>query len=422
MSDPLLLTLTACSLLAFPLFQMVAQGWTTQKVVQKAASFRNRHLSVLRQAAEIARLNSELHSRPSRSSVPWRVLEVAQVEGESSDCRSFYLVDPYRQSLPDFLPGQHVLVKPTMAGANAVTRCYSLSAAPNPHYWRITVKRQVPAEHVRNAAHQGGLSGWLNQTISPGDCLLIGGPVGNFVLAADNPRPIVLVAAGVGITPLASMLQWSQEHTPGRSVALVYQAQDHEHWPLGLSLHQQHRPEDGTYIHTVFSRIAAEELQPFRARLPGKFSSGKVNGTQLTRIFPDSVCDYFLCGPQKWMDMLRDEIIAAGVSTAHIHWESFGSAPSRAVPGGRRGDAVSVKFQRSGVEVEHDDAEQTLWELAREHQVVIQSGCLSGVCGSCKVGLISGQVAYDCSVGIELAPNECLPCVARPTSPVVLDA
>lgn len=400
--------------------QGIARGLAHAEVSKRRA----KDLHGLRQAAEIARLNSELQSAAVGSSMQWRVMEVAQVIDESEDCRSFYLVDPYGQALPAFQPGQHLLVRPALAGAFQTTRCYSLSHSPDSRFWRITVKRQtVDARRPRD--QEGGLSQWLHDRIGVGDCLLVGGPNGQFYLASDNQSPLVLVAAGVGITPLASILHWSLQHTPQRPIQVLFQAKDRQHWPLGKNLHQAALGGRNLHVETYFSRETQADLEALQHQYPGQIHAGRLDVQQIHRPDPNadkSNSDYFLCGPASWMESIRESLIQQGVNPARVHWESFGSVPTgKPSQGDASQQAIPVSFVRSDVSTHWHDPEQSLWELAREHRVEIPSGCLSGVCGSCRVQLLSGQVEYDRPVGIELGDDECLSCIARPVTECRLD-
>ncbi len=447
-----LVMIMAVSLIALSSSQFVSIGIASGRAGADARNRRAADVRGLRQAAQIARLNSELRTAVNGSSVQWRVMEVAEIIDESADCRSLYLIDPYRQSLPGFSPGQHLMVRPALAGAYQTTRCYSLSSAPDPRYWRITVKRQLPTENALSrasdqsikfgigqdvtkpiGAKQGGLSVWLHEKIGVGDCLLVGGPNGHFALLADNPRPIVLLAAGVGITPMASMLRWSMQNTPDRPVRLLYQAKDTDHWPLGPTLHAWTRKFPACRVASYFSRASQETLDQLINKSVGdtpspsdptsEFRLGKLDANHALQALPGAECDYFLCGPNAWMEAVREDLIRAGVVEHRIHWESFGSATKPQTPPSKKVDGShSVSFEASGIQTQWNTPDQSLWELARENQVDIPSGCLSGVCGCCRVKLLAGQVVYDREVSIELADDECLACIARPKTDCRIDA
>ncbi len=377
--------------------------------------------TALAYSSHVARLSSQLgRTTSSASEIAWRILEVADVVAESADCRSFYLVDPYGQELPQFYPGQYIMVRPALAGAYQATRCYSLSSSPDARYWRITVKEHEPS-NPSDRNNSSGLSSWLHRTISTGDCLFVGGPNGQFFLPPESSNDLVLLAAGVGITPMASMLRWSLEHTPERKVTLLYQAKDIDHWPLGEAIHAWQPDFESLHVHTFFSRETLEEIEWLANELPGHFHSAKIE-SQVALFAKKANTDYYLCGPDRWMDQLRDQLIHSGVPAEHIHWESFGSKPAPASNQTKNFESHVVRFSLSETDVTWQDAEQSVWELAKANRLEIPSGCLSGVCGSCRVKVVSGEVEYDRQIGIELSSGECLTCIARPTTDLVLEA
>ena len=378
--------------------------------------------SVLCHSSDVARLTSQLgNTIASTAAIQWRILEVADVVQESIDCRSFYLVDPYGQPLPGFRPGQYVMVRPALAGAYQTTRCYSLSSSPDARFWRITVKMQdTNADSVR--VNSGGLSAWLHRTIGLGDCLFVGGPSGQFYLPSESNRDIVLIAAGIGITPMASMLRWSLEQTPDRKVILLFQAKNTQYWPLGRNIHEWQKDFESMDVHTFLSRADAEEIESLSSELPGRFHSGKLDGATVVKLAGKPEADYYMCGPDTWMEELRDQLVAYGIPPQRIHWESFGAQVAPSATETAECETHTVRFALSDTESQWHDPDQSIWELAKANQIELPSGCLSGVCGSCRVKLVSGQVHYDRQISVELASGECLTCVARPSTDLVLEA
>lgn len=384
----------------------------------------------LQQAAELVRLNSQLQT--TKSGQEWRVMEVAECEDESEDCRSFYLIDPSGQPLPSFLPGQFIMVRPALAGDYQATRCYSLSSAPDTRYWRITVKRQFAEGDDQAVAarskrpRKGRLSQWLHDEINVGDCLLVHGPGGSFHLPPASEiqcsEPLVLLGAGVGVTPMASMLRWTLQQHPQRPVYLFLQAKDLSHWPLGQVLHDWQASSQNLQAFTYFSRETAEFLAGI-TNIPGELRAGRFAASDLCQLVGElKTSEYYMCGPDAWMKSMGESLNDIGVEEARIHWESFGPPEQNLTPSSVPTAGLQVEFAHSKQSATWDDPEQSLWELARECDVEIASGCLSGVCGACRVQLLEGDVEYSRSVGVELAENECLSCIARPCSPLKVDA
>lgn len=415
---------SALLLICVSSLKFASNGLLSTRVFTDALRRKTLDMRELRDAAEEARLRAKLETTKD-TGMNWRVMEVAELVDESEDCRSFYLVDPYGQQLPAFRPGQYLMVRPALAGAYQTTRCYSLSSSPNGRYWRITVKRQEFDNQPTLPVKNGGLSQWLHRNIKAGDCLLIGGPSGHFFLPEDTRRPLVLLAAGVGITPMASMLRWSLEATPKRAVALLYQVKDFAHWPLGENLHKWQQNFDNIRLQSYMSRSEEKELSAARSRLPGEFIKGKFDVKHALAALPNpQQNDYFMCGPEGWMQALREGLVEAGVPEEQVNFESFGGTGAQPTEsqGGGDVEAKPVRFEHSDVDAVWDQAEKTLFELARENDVEIPSGCLSGVCGCCRVKLLKGEVEYDREISVELGKDECLTCVTRPKCAVVIDA
>jgi ferredoxin-NADP reductase len=418
----LLLSLLAIALIGVSTGQFLLAGKDSLRIGQRLRTRQRHRLKKLRSAARVARLTSELKiaSQTSQGS-PWRVAEVIRVVDESADTKSFYLADPYQQDFPDFYPGQYLMVRPALAGSYQATRCYSLSVAPNPKLWRITVKkvsRDVPARPDRKT---GALSAWLHDNIRDGDCLLVGGPGGQFYLPPQNTEPLVLLAAGVGITPMSSILQHSIRTTPDRPVSLYYQVKDLAHWPLGDEVHAFADRSKNCRVITYVSRGNPQSMATGRS-VPGDFRSGRICGSEVAREVNQPKSHYFLCGPDAWMQKMKSQLSESTVPESHIHWESFGNEPSDPSNIQASGTAFSVRFQKSQIQRHWGNQDQSLWELARENDVVLPSGCLSGVCGSCRVKILKGNVRYDRKVPLSLGKDECLACVAKPTEDLVLDA
>ncbi len=417
--------LVAAVLIAIPSVQFASLGLAARRSARLDRSRQFRRLEKHRNAAQIARLASELESADcQKAGRPWRVMEVVKVVTESDDAKSFYLADPYGQPLPPFHPGQYIMVRPGLAGAYQTTRCYSLSVAPNSKWWRITVKWQKTESPPRADRKTGALSQWLHENIRDGDCLLVGGPGGHFYLPAENTSPLVLLAAGVGITPMISMLQHSQLKTPSRPVSLYFQVKDLDQWPLGREAHASCRDRSKPVRVVTYTSQVNPETFPRSVceNFPGQFRGGKLDIPTVVAETAASDAHYFMCGPDAWMELMRKQLAEAGVPEGNVHWESFGGTPPSLGEKSAGSLAHSVEFARSKTLATWANPEQSLWELAQSNDVSIPSGCLSGVCGSCRVKLLKGSVEYDRKVNLSLADDECLPCIARPKSDLKVDA
>ncbi len=420
----ILLVLVACGLLIATVSQISFAGLRTARASAYDHAYRRRMQVLHRRTAQIARLESEIVTPAnSKGAVPWRILEVREVVQESADCKSFYLVDPHRQELPNYFPGQYLMVRPALASGKQVTRCYSLSDTPQSDCYRITVKRQQPSETA--VPGSGGLSAYLHDKINPGDCLLIGGPAGQFYLAPDMDTPLVLLAAGIGITPVVAMLRWSLKHTPNRPILVLFQAKDAIHWPFGRQLHDWQLSCRNLRVVTYFSG----KEQPSSIGNGAMVRIGKFAAKDIVRYLKDpKQSNYYMCGPDSWMTSMRDGLAVYSVPTSQIHWESFGGTATKKPDATAKtitdssAEEFLVNFSLSQRQATWSDPEQSLWELARSNDIEIPSGCLSGACGSCKLRLLNGTVKNSTQATAELAEGECLPCVARPSSDLIIEA
>ncbi len=346
-----------------------------------------------------------LASRPAGGFLEQTVLAVHE---ETEEIRTFRLARPPGFS---FAPGQFLTVRVQVDGAPLV-RCYSISSAPEvPGYLEITVRRQ------------GQVSSTLHATLRPGSQLLVKGPAGKFVYPADDDRPVVLLAGGVGVTPLMSMLRHAVVAEPRRPVTLVFSVRDATAVVYRRELewiaerHQQ-------------ARVAVAVSRGPRA--VGQ-RAGRVDAAMLSDLVPDVRNSIFMiCGPNPMMDAMRSALAALGVPAAQVRSEAFEAAAALA-----RGDeretpiaaaatearGLRLTLRRSGRTVPIA-RRATLLEAAEAAGCDIPSSCRAGVCLTCRTRLLAGTVHCDSDSLDETdrAAGFILPCVAWPNEDCVLEA
>ena len=267
----------------------------------------------LNSESQLAQRASELADNPLQPGVGWRVLEVAAVVEESADVKSFYLTDPYDRPLPDFLPAS-IMVRPAWAGTYQATRCYSLSMAPNARCWRIAAAANPDSPPPRTRKTRIPATGRM---IRLAGLFAVNGP--RAIPRSSTTRPAGSTAAGVGITPLCSILHHALAQTPTRSLSLYYQASDLQHWPLGREVHSQCQ-QPNVHVVTYFSRTTEAKLLAAR-QLPGEFRLGYIDVQAVIRETDTEAAHYYMCGPESWMEGLRQQLTNAGVPLEQIHWE-----------------------------------------------------------------------------------------------------
>ncbi|WP_417734776.1 2Fe-2S iron-sulfur cluster-binding protein [Rosistilla oblonga] len=337
----------------------------------------------------------------------WRSLRVIHTEMVSADCKTFVFADPDGSPMPSFVPGQFLMVgRVDEPGAAPVAaRCYSLSDAPSPSHLQITVKR----------IDNGQVSAWLHDTVSVGDTVQTRAPGGRFVLDIERTDLVVGIAAGVGITPMASMAKYVTKMQPGRSVIVFLSARDAAHCPMVDELRELERNNAFFTLVVLQSRPAPGDRFDLKGRLTIDI---------ISRVVGQPIGSYYLCGPPEFMTHLSDALIQWGVPEDSVSFESFGGPkPQDTVVEGEASKPIPVEFRRSGKKLAFNAADGNLLDAAEKAGVQMDADCRAGACGTCLKKLIKGKVQYDQAPSFSpIADDECLPCVGRPSEETVVDA
>jgi ferredoxin-NADP reductase len=350
----------------------------------------------------------------------WREFRVVrrEFEDEAHTQCSFYLEPVDSERLPSFRPGQFLTLSLPVGKDRSITRCYSLSDAPDPLRYRITVKR-VPAPAGRPDLPPGAASDYLHQRVRVGDVVKARGPDGRFCIDTDPGTAAVFIAGGVGITPLMSMLRWCLVEQPERTLHLYYGARNSKEQAFKRSL------EDLATAHANF-HLTVVYSQPGETDLPGRDYqyTGHVDIDLLRRTLPHGRHRFYVCGPAPMLQSLVPALTAWGVPRQDLGYEAFGPASVRSASptAERAATRFEVRFRRSGRTLMWDGRDESLLEFAERYGMSIDSGCRSGSCGSCATALISGTVRYDHKPDHDIPPGHCLLCVSQPESALVLEA
>ena len=238
-----------------------------------------------------------------------RSLRLVEKIAESEDVTSFVFEARDGGPLPDFEAGQHLPIELHVAGVDEpVRRTYSLSGAPGDDRYRITVKR----EPLGLASRQ------LHDAVELGAILDTRRPAGDFVMSC-NKCAVALVSAGVGVTPMVSMLHALTSQGGERRVWFVHGARDGGHHPLAREVRGLAAGRPEFRVHVAYSR-------PRKADDAGVDydSQGRVDGTLLARLVDEADVHYFLCGPTGFMAGVQSDLEARGIPADNIHTESFG--------------------------------------------------------------------------------------------------
>lgn len=343
----------------------------------------------------------------------WRAFRVARRDYEDAartQC-SFYLEPVDGMTLPAFRPGQFLTFKLTPSTATRsnsgdmpnIVRCYSLPDQPDPAQYRITIKRALRTVSRPDLA-PGVASSAFHDTVQVGDVLQVKAPAGQFFVDPDPQIPVVLIAGGIGNTPMMSMLLWSLGACPGRDVYLYYGVLNGAEEAFKVVLEFLAQAHTNFHLTVVYEKPAADDKQGRDFHQIGYVSIDLVR-----RTLPHGRHHFYVCGPPAMMTSIITGLREWGIPSPDIRQEAFGPASVRASPALRSDPAASrvekfeIKFARSGRTISWNGDDANLLDFAERHGVAVESGCRSGSCGTCETKLISGTVRYAQTPDIDIA-------------------
>jgi ferredoxin-NADP reductase/MOSC domain-containing protein YiiM len=344
----------------------------------------------------------------------FRTLTVTDVVAESSAVTSIRFAG--EGPLPAYQPGQFLTVRVPGAGDPIPVRTYSLSGDPDGGRYRISVK----------AESHGLVSSYLHSRVERGDRIDVAAPRGDFVLDAGT-EPLLLISAGIGQTPLLSMLyRLAGEHSE-RPVWWIHTTHDASSHAFSTEVADLlSRLPSARAL--VFYTAPAQPLAPSSAVRAGRVTAEVVAGLGL----PTDASAY-VCGPEAFMDAVAAALTGVGISPARIHTERFGSrspinpgvvaadTPPPHQPPGVPGSGPAVTFARSGLTAAWSDTYSSVLELAEACDVPTQWSCRTGVCHTCTTAVLSGEATYETPPLEAPGPDELLICSAQPTTDLVMD-
>lgn len=379
-----------------------------------------------------ARVDATKRGRET-SSLAWngyRKFVIEMIFEEAVGVRSFLLVPHDEKPLPPFKPGQYLTFRLKIPGREKpAIRCYSISDRPKADFYRITVKRVMSPVDVPAAA-PGLVSSYFHEQLAEGDILDVQAPRGHFYLDDSSERPVVLIAGGVGITPLLSMVNSVAEGKSGREILLFYGVRNQAQHAFKAELSELTEQHPNVRMVVCYSKPTDDDEE---GEGRDYHHSGWITIELLKSYLQSTNYQFYLCGPPAMMETLTGQLAKWGVADKDILTEAFGPATvskafgkanSPAFTGTARGKTGMgrVTFARSGKHCDWTAASENLLDLASANGVTIESGCRAGNCGTCVVAIKSGRVSYLTEYGMKLEEGTCLTCIAAPAGDLVLDA
>ena len=342
------------------------------------------------------------------------VLLCTRIEDVTHDVRSFTFAIPGGVGL-QFDPGQYLTLNLPVQGAY-VERCYTIASPPTrPDELTITVKR-VP---------DGPVSNWLHDDLAIGDTVFASGPYGRFSTAHHPAEHYLFLSAGSGITPTMSMLRTACERGDSARVTFVHCARTPDDIIFRSEL------EDLAQYANVSVSILCEDDA---AAETWDGPRGRLNPLALLSACPELLTtEVFTCGPPPYMSAVRELVDMLGVDPARYHEESFLLDATAAPEHGSTSASASsrpatathqVEFRRSGRTIECSESTPLLMAAAHAG-LTLASSCGEGVCGTCKLDLLDGDVDMQHAGGIrprEIAAGRILMCCSTPRTDLVIDA
>ena len=352
-------------------------------------------------------VDAEARRRIEATSPPTQAMRVEKIVTETSDIVSLWLRPDGGARMFDSLPGQYL----TIVWPDGFKSTYSLSALHPGQRCRITVKL------VRDAQSALGRSSARIAALDAGDILDVERPRGNFHPDLDDDTPLVLAGAGIGVTPIMSMIEQATRSGRRDVFAAFGMRRPGEH-PLASELAELLAERRRLKAALAYSRLNGAPPLP---GLPAP-KHGRLAAADLLPYAAAPLAEVFLCGPGDFIRQMHDGLVEAGISPLNIRYESFGPStllPARTMPADPQA-AFKVAFTRSRMDVVWTPASGTLLNLAEAAGVSPVFGCRAGSCGLCRIAISEGSVSYVEPID-EPEAGYVLPCCAIPQTDCRLD-
>jgi ferredoxin-NADP reductase len=346
-------------------------------------------------------------------------LVVTAIDQESADVLSLTIQSPDGQPLSTAMPGQYVVLRlQPAANGPPLFRSYSLSGSLSTERYRISVKSEP----------NGAAGTYVREHVRVGDVLQVSSPRGSFILQPGE-RPVVLLSAGIGATPVLAMLYALAADRSTRQVLWLHAARDREHHPFAAEVPRLMLALTHGRTCICYSKPGSKDKMGQDFDATGHLSRSVFDEARVPRD-----ADVYLCGPNRFMTDMKEALVDFGVASERIHVEVFGGTepmapgvvgtttrtPHRPADDANTGPLIS--FARSGVAAHwKPPACQSILELAEACDVPVRWSCRTGVCHSCESGLVSGSVVYGPEPLEKPADGNVLVCCSQPIGDLVID-
>lgn len=264
-------------------------------------------------AAALTAAEKELYAQAGTAPGQLNEMRVVDILDESDDIKAFVLEPVDGKEAPAFKPGQYLSVSVSFDDGATQLRQYSLSDSPNRRSLRISVKR----EREGSETPAGRVSNWLHQRVAKGSMLKVTHPFGDFTADTEGTAPIVLLSAGVGITPMISVLNRIARVNPQRRVTFAHAARASHHHAHRADVAAARAAMPNLVVATFYETISPEEAADAS-------SAAGMMDIQKVPAWAYKDADVYLCGPVGFMQEQWRSLVEAGVPASRLHREVFG--------------------------------------------------------------------------------------------------
>ncbi|MEL0642038.1 pyridoxamine 5'-phosphate oxidase family protein [Pseudoalteromonas aliena] len=379
-------------------------------------------------------LEADKNKQAKKLKHTWQPLKVTKIVKESDVITSFYLQGHNNTTLLPFKAGQHLTVQiPSKSSGNnsnskPVIRTYTVSSSPHEQFYRLSIKKELSGE----------VSNYFHNNVKLGSVILAKYPQGQFFIDPTNTKPAVLIGGGIGITPMISIAKHIANEglrtRYTRPLHIFHSAKNAQQRAFYNELKALADNSGGAIdYYSLLSQPELNEKQGNGSNLKDESFDlkGRINADVFRYYLPLDDYEFFLCGPEAFMQHVYKELLLLGVQDKNIFAEAFGpssikrkvlntnEAPNKSKEiSTEEADNTVIKFSKSGFEQRWNKGDNTILNVAEAHGLEPEFGCRNGSCGSCAVKINAGVVVYRNSVSYPVETGQALICCAVPAKGV----
>jgi len=365
---------------------------------------------------------SQTQTEKQMAAAVYHKLIVTGIVDESPEVKSIYLSPSNDSNIKKPVAGQHLTFKIPFKNRELcletgnsdgsqlkyALRNYTISNRGENNEYRISVKIE-PGGQVSQALHN---------SLKQGDILEAKGPKGSFGYKRIKGKPTVFIAAGIGITPILSMLKSISKSS--EQIHLILAVKERKLLCFADEIRQVCKNNPAMKVHLFLSResVTGNEDMPDSWQCHNK----RVDLESLKSILPKGKhFNFYICGPEKMMESLVREIGIWQGKDSPVHTETFKTSQAGQTQADSK-KVIKVHFARSNKTVEWDHEYRNILEFAESNEIRMEAGCMFGECGACSTKVVAGEFGYNYETATKPVKGNCLPCSCHPVSDISLDA